>query len=116
MLASRLAVVKIVPKAAAADKKAFDAKPVGSGPYKMTDSGATSKKVVFERFDKYTGPRPAKAKTMTWQVIPDAATRTNALQSKGVQAIDSVPYLSIDQLKGAGAKVESCLLYTSRCV
>jgi ABC-type oligopeptide transport system substrate-binding subunit len=36
---------------------------------------------------------------MKWQIIPDASTRTNAVQSKSVQAIDSVPYLSIDQLK-----------------
>ena len=107
VLAERLSVVKIVPKAAVEkDAKAFDANPVGSGPWKMTDSGATSKKIVFERNEDYTGSKPAKAATMEWQVIPDAATRTNALQSKSVQAIDSVPYLSIDQLK-AKAKVES---------
>ncbi len=107
LLAARLAVVKIVPRAAAtADPKAFDAKPVGTGPWKMTDNGATSKQVVFERFDGYTGPKKARAKTMRWQVIPDAATRTNAIQSKSVQAIDSVPYLSIDQLK-ATSQVDS---------
>lgn len=107
LLADRLAVVKIVPKAAVTkDKKAFDAMPIGSGPYKMTDNGATSKQLVFERFDKYTGSRPAKAKAMVWQIIPDPATRTNAIQSKSVQAIDSVPYLSIDQVK-TSATVES---------
>ncbi|WP_058234846.1 ABC transporter substrate-binding protein [Devriesea agamarum] len=107
VFAERLAVVKIVPKAAVEkDPKAFDANPVGSGPWKMTDNSATSKKVMFERNDAYNGPKPAKAKKMEWQVIPDAATRTNAIQSKTVQAIDSVPYLSIDQLK-ANSKVES---------
>ncbi|GAB2535771.1 ABC transporter substrate-binding protein [Brachybacterium huguangmaarense] len=100
LLAERLSVVKIVPKAAVeADAKAFDAMPVGTGPYKMTDSGASSQKVVFERFDDYTGPQKARAKAMEWQIIPDPSTRTNALQSKTVAAIDSVPYLSIDQLK-----------------
>lgn len=109
ILAERLSVVKIVPKAAVEkDPKAFDAKPVGSGPYEMTDSGASSKKVEFERFEKYNGPQPAKAAKMTWQIIPDASTRTNAMQSKSAQAIDSVPYLSIDQLKGSGT-VESPL-------
>lgn len=108
VLAERLATVKIVPKAAVEkDAKAFDAAPIGSGPWRMTDSGAASKQIVFERFDDYTGPIPAKAKTMTWQIIPDASTRTNALQSKTVQAIDSVPYLSIDQLKSGGTVVES---------
>lgn len=96
----RLAVVKIVPKKAVeADPKAFDANPVGTGPYKMTDNGGASKTVVFERFADYTGPRPARAASMQWKVIPDASTRTNALQSQAVQAIDSVPYLSIDSIK-----------------
>ena len=106
LLASRLAVVKIVPRAATADAKAFDARPVGSGPYRMTDNGAASKRVVFERFDGYTGPRPARAAHMRWQIIADPGTRANALQSGSVQAIDSVPYLSIEQLASV-ASVES---------
>lgn len=107
VFAERLSVVKIVPKAAVeADAKAFGANPIGSGPWKMTDNGATSKTVQFERFADYTGARKARAAKMTWQIIPDPATRTNALQSKSVQAIDSVPYLSIDQMK-AVANVES---------
>lgn len=106
VLAERLSVVKIVPKAAAGDAEAFDANPVGTGPWKMTDNGGVSKVITFERNDDYTGPRPARAATMKWQIIPDPATRTNALQSGSVQAIDSVPYLSIDQLK-ASSSVES---------
>lgn len=98
----RLAVVKIVPKSAAqADPKAFDAQPVGTGPYKMTDNGASTKSIKFERFDGYTGPRPALAKAMEWKILPDSSTRTNGLQSQTVQAIDSVPYLSIDSVKQA---------------
>ncbi|MDO5644564.1 MAG: ABC transporter substrate-binding protein [Dermabacter sp.] len=107
LLAERLSVVKIVPKAAVeADPTAFDANPVGTGPWKMTDNGAASKVITFERFDDYTGEVPARAKTMEWQVIPDASTRTNSIQSGEVQAIDSVPYLSIDALKGTST-VES---------
>lgn len=102
LLAQRLAVVKIVPKAAVeAGADAFDANPVGTGPWKMTDNSAASKVIVFERNDAYTGSRPARAAKMEWSVIPDAATRTNAMQTQDVQAIDSVPYLSIDQLKGS---------------
>ena len=107
VFADRLSVVKIVPKKVVeADAKAFGAMPVGTGPWKMTDNGATSKTIQFERFADYNGSRKARAAKMTWQIIPDPATRTNALQSKSVQAIDSVPYLSIDQLK-AVANVES---------
>lgn len=107
LVAERIAVVKVVPKAVAtADPKAFDANPVGTGPYKMVDNSATSKEVVFEKFEGYTGPRPAKANSMVWKVMPDDATRMNALTSKAVSAIDLVPDLSIETLK-ASTTVES---------
>ena len=107
LVAERLAVVKVVPKAAAtADPKAFGANPVGTGPYKMVDNSATSKQVVFEKFEDYTGPRPAKANSMVWKVMPDDATRMNALTSKAVSAVDLVPDLSIQSLKATSA-VES---------
>lgn len=104
LVAERISVVKIVPKAAAtADAKAFDANPVGTGPWKMTDNSATSKQIVFEKNAAYTGPRPAKAAKMTWKVMPDDATRMNALTSKAVQAMDLVPDLSIETLKASAA-------------
>ncbi|MBV7282585.1 ABC transporter substrate-binding protein [Corynebacterium sp. TAE3-ERU30] len=107
VFADRLSVIKIVPKALVeSDPEGFDANPTGTGAYRMTDNGGTSKKVQFERFDDYTGPKPARAAAMTWQIIPDASTRTNAMQSAEVQAIDSVPYLSVEQLK-AVSTVES---------
>lgn len=107
LVAERISVVKIVPKAAAtADPKAFDANPVGTGPYRMTDNSATSKEVAFTKFEGYTGPRPAKANSMVWKIMPDDATRMNALTSKAVSAIDLVPDLSIETLKNSSA-VES---------
>ncbi|ARD41425.1 ABC transporter substrate-binding protein [Actinomyces gaoshouyii] len=92
LVAERVAVVKIVPKAAVeADAKAFDQMPVGTGPYVMKDNGAATKTVVFERNDKYNGSKPALAKSMTWQILPDDTTRTNAMSNGTVQAIDAVP-------------------------
>ena len=100
LVAERLSVVKIVPKAIVeADAKKFDMNPTGSGPYKMTDNGAASQKVVFERNDSYNGPRPALAKSMTLQVLPDDTTRTNAVSSGSVQAIDAVPAANLSTLK-----------------
>ncbi len=102
----RISVVKIVPKAvASADQKAFDAKPVGTGPYKFV-SAAANDKIVFERFDAYNGPKPALAKGMTWFLLSDAAARVTAVQSGRVQAIEDVPYLDVDSLKSK-VQVES---------
>ncbi len=107
VLAERLAVVKIVPKAAVeADQAAFDALPIGTGPYQLTDGGAGGT-VQFERNDDYTGPRPALAAAMSWQILPEPAARVNALTSQTVAAIDSVPYLDVESLGAQGAAVES---------
>ncbi|WOH19457.1 ABC transporter substrate-binding protein [Paenarthrobacter sp. GOM3] len=101
----RISVVKIVPKALATDLKAFDAKPVGSGPYKLI-SAVKDDKIVFEAFSDYNGPKPALAKGMTWLLLSDAAARVTAVQSGRVQAIEDVPYLDVDGLKSK-VKVES---------
>ena len=96
LVAERLSVVKIVPRAAAlADPAAFDKNPVGTGAYVMKDNGAASQTIVFERNDKYTGSHPALAKRMTWQILPDDTTRTNAITSGAVQAIDAVPVANL---------------------
>jgi peptide/nickel transport system substrate-binding protein len=94
----RISVVKVVPKALATDLKAFDAKPVGSGPYKLV-SAVKDDKIVFEAFADYNGPKPALAKGMTWLLLSDAAARVTAVQSGRVQAIEDVPYLDVDGLK-----------------
>ncbi len=102
----RISVVKIVPKAlASADQKAFDAQPVGSGPYKLI-SAVKDDKIVFEAFAEYNGPKPPLAKGMTWLLLSDAAARVTAVQSGRVQAIEDVPYLDVDGLKSK-VQVES---------
>ncbi|WP_343319202.1 ABC transporter substrate-binding protein [Arthrobacter sp. TMP15] len=102
----RISVVKVVPKAlASADQKAFDAKPVGTGPYKFV-SAAKDDKIVFARNDDYNGTMPALAKDMTWFLLADASARVTAMQSGRVQAIEDVPYLDVDALK-AKVDVES---------
>lgn len=109
--APRISVVKIVPKALAnfplgsEQLKSFDAKPVGTGPYKLI-SAVKDDKIVFEANADYNGPMPALAKGMTWLLLSDAAARVTAMQSGRVQAIEDVPYLDIDGLK-TKATVES---------
>ncbi|MFF2496436.1 ABC transporter substrate-binding protein [Agromyces sp. NPDC058064] len=94
----RLSVVKVVPKAIVeADPAAYDALPVGTGPYKLT-SATKDDKLTFERNDAYSGTRPALAAAMTWNLLSDAAARVTAVQSGRVQAIEDVPYIDVDAL------------------
>ena len=107
----RISVVKVVPKAltnfpaGSEQLKSFDAKPVGTGPYKLI-SAAKDDKIVFEANQAYNGPMPALAKGMTWLLLSDAAARVTAMQSGRVQAIEDVPYLDMEGLKSK-ATVES---------
>ncbi|MBW4096236.1 MAG: ABC transporter substrate-binding protein [Acidobacteria bacterium] len=107
----RISVVKIVPKAltnfpVGSDQlKAFDAKPVGTGPYKFV-SAAKDDKIVFARNDAYNGQHKALAAGMTWLLVSDNSARVSAMQGGKVQAIEDVPYLDVDGLKSR-SKVES---------
>ncbi|MGA4988094.1 ABC transporter substrate-binding protein [Nonomuraea bangladeshensis] len=106
LLKERLAVVKVVPKALVEkDKAGFDAKPVGSGPYRVLEA-TKEDKIVFERWDKYNGPRPAKVKSMTWRLLSDPSARVTALESGRVAAIEDVPYLDAEKV-GQKHKMES---------
>lgn len=106
LVSERLAVVKIVEKSLVeSDYEGFNALPVGTGPYAMV-SATPDDKIVFERFDGYTGARPALAEGMVWNLLSDSAARVTALSSGTVQAIESVPYLDIPGVE-ATADVES---------
>lgn len=99
---SRISVVRIVPKKIVEkDPKGFDAKPVGSGPYRLV--GAPRKdRINFVKWEKYNGNHPARAERMVWRLITDSSARVSALESGRVQAIEDVPYLDIDRIKEFG--------------
>ena len=98
LVAERLSVVKIVPKALVeSDYESFNSIPVGTGPYKLT-SATPDDKITFERFDAYTGPRPAKAAGITFNLLSDSAARVTALSSGTISAMESVPYIDVDGL------------------
>lgn len=97
---TRISVVKIVPKKIVqADEKAFDAKPVGSGPWRLTEA-TRQDKITFRRWDAYNGPRPARAAAMNWRLISDNTARVSAMVSGRVEAIEDVPYVDVASLKG----------------
>jgi peptide/nickel transport system substrate-binding protein len=98
----RISVVKIVPKAKTGDataSKAFDTAPIGSGPYKL-DSASKESGLKLSKNTNYNGPKPATVDTMTWNTTTEASARVADLQGGRVQAIEQVPYLNVDSLKG----------------
>lgn len=106
LINDRLGIVKIVPQAVVeADPEAFAANPIGSGPYSLV-SATPEDKLVFERYDDYNGPRPAKAAGMNWNLLSDASARVTAMSTGTIQAMEDVPYIDVDTL-AASADVES---------
>ncbi|MFF0341527.1 ABC transporter substrate-binding protein [Kribbella sp. NPDC004875] len=98
----RISVIKIVPKAKTADAaaaKAFDTAPIGSGPFKL-DSASKESGLRLSKNPNYNGPRPAQVDSMTWNTTTEASARIADLQGGRVQAIEQVPYLNVDSLKG----------------
>lgn len=101
LLTSRLAVAKVVPKKiVSADPKAFDAKPVGSGPFRLVQA-TRQDKIVFAKWKKYNGPRAAKVSTMTWRLLSEPSARVSAMESGRVLAIEDVPYIDVKKLSGS---------------
>nr|WP_040977027.1 ABC transporter substrate-binding protein [Necropsobacter massiliensis] len=107
ILKLRLGIVKIVPKhiIESVGQTAFDANPVGSGPYKFV-SAVKDDRIVFEAFNAYNGPYPARVEKMNWFLLSDDAARVTAQESGRTQAMESVPYLDSERLKRKGT-VES---------
>ena len=102
LFSQRISVVKIVPKSKTGDdaaSKAFDNAPIGSGPYKL-DSASKESGLKLSKNPSYNGPRPAKVDAMTWNTTTEASARVADLQSGRVQAVEQVPYLNVDSLKG----------------
>jgi peptide/nickel transport system substrate-binding protein len=100
LVPERLAVVKVVEKSLIETSyDAFNALPVGTGPYKMTRA-VPDDAIEYDRFDEYNGPRPALAAGMVWNLLSDSAARVTAISSGTVGAIEDVPYIDVPTLEG----------------
>jgi peptide/nickel transport system substrate-binding protein len=99
----RIAVIKIVPKAKTGDaaaSKAFDTNPIGSGPFKLDSSSATTGAVMSNNAT-YNGSRKALVTKIVMNTTTDNNARLNDLQGGQSQAIEAVPYLDVATVKGA---------------
>jgi peptide/nickel transport system substrate-binding protein len=78
---------------------AFSRAPVGAGPYKLVEH-KPGQSLVLERFDDYYGKKPG-IKRLVYKVIPEAASRVNALLTNEVDMIDNVPPTDVARVKAA---------------
>ena len=75
----------------------FREKPVGTGPYKLTEYQLNSR-IVLERNDGYWGPKP-KLKRIVFEIVKDPSARVAAVQSGQVDITINVPVRDVERLK-----------------
>jgi len=78
----------------------FNAKPVGSGAYRVVE-WRKGDSIVLEAFDRYYGGRPA-IRQIVFRVIPDPVVRTQALRTGGIDMLDDPPIDELSRLKNDG--------------
>jgi peptide/nickel transport system substrate-binding protein len=79
VLPSRMYWMKIVP-AAASQEEGFDENPVGTGPYTFVE-WARGDHITIEKNPDYWGDNPSNVDTVTYNFVPEAATRLSGLLS-----------------------------------
>lgn len=84
-------------KAEPGDFEAFGLKPVGTGPYKITEY-VPNQKIVYERFDGFWGDKAPLAKA-TLTRIPELSARITALKNGEVDIITNVPPDQLAQIE-----------------
>ncbi len=85
-------------KAEASDYEAFGLKPVGTGPYKITEF-VPNQRVVYERYDGFWGEKAPLGK-VTLTRIPELSARITALKNNEVEIITNVPPDQLAQISG----------------
>jgi peptide/nickel transport system substrate-binding protein len=90
--------VYVVPKAymQQVGPEGFNAKPIGSGPYRMVEHQRGSR-IVLEAFDKYWGGAPA-IKQVIFQVVPEASARVALAESGRVGMATQLPMREVQRL------------------
>lgn len=81
-----------------ADPDAYQTRPIGAGPYRVTDFQIDDR-VVLEAFDGFHGGAPG-IKQIVIRVIPDATTRILEMRRGSIDfALNSIPFDAVSQFR-----------------
>lgn len=106
VLVANLAGVLVLPPKHFADvgREAFNAAPVGTGPYKLVEF-SVNERIILKRNEDYWGD-PHRIDTVVFVEMPEASTRMAALEAGEVDIIDRLAVDQVARLEAAGLKVE----------
>ena len=89
-----------MPKVAFADIKAYEQKPIGNGPFQMTDAWKHNEFIKVKRYEAYKGSNKGKADEITFKIYSEIKTAYTDLKGGNVDIMDSVPPENITEAKG----------------
>jgi peptide/nickel transport system substrate-binding protein len=91
--------MSIVPKSLIDAGHDFNAQPIGTGPY-VFQKWIPGESLIFKKFDDFFGKdRQPQITDMTWQIIPEDASRTIAIETGEVDFLYDVGTTDVRRLK-----------------
>lgn len=89
----------IMPKSLIDAGNDFNENPIGSGPFTF-DNWRFGDSLTFSAYDNYFDTeRAAKIETITWRIIPEAASRTIALEAGEIDYVLDVAFADVARLE-----------------
>lgn len=88
-----------MPKAAFADIKAYEQKPIGNGPFEMVEAWKHNEYIKVKRYEAYKGDNKAKADAIEFKIYSELKTAYTDLKGGNVDIMDSVPPENITEAK-----------------
>ncbi|GLW73910.1 putative peptide ABC transporter DppA [Kitasatospora phosalacinea] len=80
-----------LPRAAFTDPKAFDAHPIGNGPFQMDGDWAHDQQIALKKAPSYAGSRKPMADGVTFKIFTSKDTAFTELQAGNVDVMTTVP-------------------------
>src|SRR5690606_24570248 len=84
----------------------FLSKPVGSGPFRMTNA-VSGQRIELEAFDQYQGRPKAAFEKITLRILSESATRVAQLQAGDIDVMMDADVNVLDTLRDAGLRVKT---------
>lgn len=102
LLAERLAVIKVMSRAAVTGQggEELGLRPVGTGPYRATNV-ASNETAELRRHDDYNGDRPALLERIDLDVLLDDNARIAALEANQAQLIEDPPIQDVERINAS---------------
>ncbi|GLW06717.1 peptide ABC transporter substrate-binding protein [Microtetraspora sp. NBRC 13810] len=88
-----------MPKAAFENPEAYDAEPIGNGPFMLDGPWAHNQRIKVKKFDGYAGPRPAKSAGVDFKIYASRETAYTDLRAGNVDLLQTIPPASAPEAR-----------------